>query len=117
MGLDVTGILAFGVKLPEDFKITEDNSLYEDLDLLFYSYTEEPVKYKNLELVLIGDCDDPEYIVACKNSVYSVDWTAKPINFDELRVLWNQVDELNQFKADFDIKLRSSWYLGCYSSY
>jgi hypothetical protein len=117
MGLDVSAHLVYGIKLPEEFKISDDESYLEKLDNIFYPYKKE-APYPNLDLVHIGNCDEPEVIVVCKNKQYSVYWTAEPIDITKLNYInLNELDELEEFCKNHELIYDPKWYFGCYCSY
>jgi len=114
MGMSVYGELAFGIKLPEEFKLEDDEdcSVGEMLDEIFYPF-DKPELYPHLNIVCIGNCDQPEYIIATVN--HSVEWGAIEINSDDLEP--THFGELGKFCEDFDLDFDPKWYLGCYYSY
>ena len=123
MGMSIMGMryyahLAFGIKLPEEFNIGDDDDVtpWEALDNLFNPYDERQ-PYPLLELVEFGTYDDPEFVIACKSHIHSVCWTAKPIKLESLDINFNELSELGQFATDFDIDAVARWYLGVYMSY
>lgn len=112
MGLDISAHLVYGVKLPEEFKIEDEElSVEEAIDELFH-YS-KPDSYPGLTPRFIGSCDEPEVIIGLKE--ISVDWTAEPIEAGDLCKIYNPT--LVEFCKDFDIKYEPKWYLGCYVSY
>lgn len=116
MGIDVDANLVYGIKLPEEWKISDsDISAIEALEDIIYPY-DGSSKYPNLDIVIIGDCDEPDLFIGCKSSNFSVRWTSIPIT-EDLTVDDDELEELYQFMEDFSIKLSPSWHLGCYVSY
>lgn len=115
MGMDCTAYLVFGIKLPEEFTLDDDDSpAWEKLEEIFYPY---PKQYPLLEMITIGDCQQPEIIVACKSHIHNVYWTAKPIDIENLEVDFQELCQLGQFANDFDIDATAGWHLGVYVSY
>ena len=120
MGIDVDAVLVFGIILPDEFIIVdeENESVWEKLDEIFSPYKGES-QYPGLEVVPIGTCDNPEYIVGLKKHIHSVSWgSAEAINIKNLEQLdWEQLLELGAFADEFDINQDAKWYLSSYTSY
>ena len=116
MGMDVTAYYVYGVKLPEEFGISDkDISDCEAIEDIF-DPCDKPKPYPRLEAIMFGSYDFPVWIVAIKNSIYSCEWLAdKPIS-----VSWGintyDADELTKFCENFDIEEEPEHYLGCYVS-
>lgn len=105
--------LTYGIKLPEEFKNEdEDYTLNEFIEEMLDSWPGSS-KYKKLKTIFIGTCDELEIIVSTVD--HCVDWTAEPIDLDELEPRY--LEELERFCKDFDLEFDPRWYLGCYVSY
>lgn len=117
MGMDCTAYLAFGIKLPKEFTFDDDSPAWEKLEEIFYPY-ERSKQYPLLEMITVGDCQEPEVIVACKSHIHSVDWTAEPIDIgDAMDLNFEELNQLGQFANDLDIDATAGWHLGVYVSY
>jgi len=113
MGMDVNGIIAYGIKLTEDEEdeLTKDSDdgawgFFEDL---FDPY-EKKAKYPNLYSVAFGSSDVPTWVIALKYS-YSSDWDASPLEEADLEVPSDGI-QLQQFCKEFNIEYDPRWWFG-----
>lgn len=118
MGLDVSGYLVYGIILPKEFVINDDDTYYEEaIENLFYPYDKEK-PYPNLEPVSLGSCDEPEILIAYKNHIHSIYWYDNPMEIDLYKLVPpKDIGELQDFCFTFNLECKPKWYLGCYSSY
>ena len=118
MGIDVNGIIAYGINLTEDQVYDLDQNcedgIYEKFDELFVSWPDSNPKYPNLEAVAFGSHEYPDWVIAIK-VYYSDDWQAS--EFPQIGFTLDQKDivllkTLKEFCEDYDITYEPKWYFG-----
>lgn len=111
--MDCSAVLAYGIKLPKDFSIVDDECPLEVLENEIHNG-----KYDLLEVVTTGCVDEPQYIIAISRNTFYVDWTAEPIDVSELHISYTALKQLGDIKECFELSgVRAKYYLGCYVSY
>jgi hypothetical protein len=116
MGTDVHRVLAYGIKLPENFCYnrnpepeTHEND-YETLDELCEKY--------NLKYTVIGDCEYPTFILSIYDKC-TASWESEVFSLPKRKEFRNkkELKKLKQFCKDENLKFKPSWWFGTYYSY
>lgn len=121
MGMDISAHLTYGIKIPKEFENSNEDieavGLSEFLeDLIDPWQPDKEKKYEGLEIVSVGYCDEPEFVIATIN--HSVVWTAVAIKLEDLTATDpDPADELYKFCNDLNIEYDPQWYLSCYYSH
>ena len=117
MGINVNGVMAFGIKLDEDqvYDIVGDfeDGEFEFFDSLFESY-EKPAKYEGLIDVYFGSYEFPTHVIAIKY-IRADDWTCSVIHEKDLILSVEElkkIDILMNFCNEYNLKCEPEWYFG-----